>query len=284
MTDEQLWYEIDPETVEGAGAEPIKPSSILHMGEEDRARWIKAMEGESESLCRLDVKEDLTQDMIYERYWRKETKTVKLPCKMVTVKKYLHDGTGGWKAKARCCVCGIFEEGYGGDIRNRSEVPATFELRTMLAMSQEEAWSLGALDVTTAFVHAELVDTEDGIYLIAPPQILITLGLVAPGTTWKLKRVLYGLTSGPKRWGEKRDFEMARAKFVTEDGNVAICEPGIACSTCWTVKCKGKTVARFLVYVDDIVVSGPVVWAKAVFEDGPDTVACQDYWHHVSEP
>ena len=31
----------------------------------------------------------------------------------------------------------------GGDIRNRYEVPATFELRAVLAMS-EEAWSLRA--------------------------------------------------------------------------------------------------------------------------------------------
>ena len=61
---------------------------------------------------------------------------------------------------------------------------------------------MGALDVTTAFLHAELIDTEDGIYLIMPPQILINLGLVAPGTIWKLRKVLYGLRSGPKRWGE----------------------------------------------------------------------------------
>ena len=133
-----------------------------------------------------------------------------------------------------------------------------------MGLNQEAGWSLGALDVTTAFLHAELVDSEDGIYLITPPAILVALGLVPTGIVWKLNKVLYGLRSGPKRWGLKRDFELAKAEIVTEEGDEATCQPGVACSTCWTVTSNGKTVARFLVYVDDIVISGPVKWVRAV--------------------
>ena len=60
VSSEQLWYEIDPETVEGAGAESIEPSSILKMGQEERDKWIQSMSDELESLTRLGVKEDLT--------------------------------------------------------------------------------------------------------------------------------------------------------------------------------------------------------------------------------
>ena len=68
----------------------------------------------------------------------------------------------------------------------------------------------------------------------------------------------------PKDGGVKRDFELARAKILSEDGFEATCHPGVACSTCWTVTSEKKTVARFLVYVDDVVISGPIKWVRAV--------------------
>ena len=64
----------------------------------------------------------------------KKIKTVKLPSKVVLAKKFEHGGTRDWKAKARTCACGNYEEGVGGDIHNRSEVLSTFEMRAMLAL------------------------------------------------------------------------------------------------------------------------------------------------------
>ena len=51
-------------------------------------------------------------------------------------------------------MCGNFENGFGGDPLNRSEVPATYELRTLLALGEHDNWDVGALDVKTAFLHA----------------------------------------------------------------------------------------------------------------------------------
>ena len=72
-------------------------------------------------------------------------------------------------AKARVVVCGKFEPGsIAKDLENRAEVPSTFEMRTLLALgglggtaragslgqpeSRECPWSIGALDVKTAFL------------------------------------------------------------------------------------------------------------------------------------
>eukprot|EP00975_Prorocentrum_lima_P023770 5002814-Prorocentrum_lima.AAC.1 len=42
-------------------------------------------------------------------------------------------------------------------------------------------WSLGSLDVKTAFLYAELNEEEDGIIVVQPPAVLVRLGLVEPG-------------------------------------------------------------------------------------------------------
>ena len=103
--------------------------------------------------------------------------------------------------------CGNFEPGsIAKDLENRAEVPTTFELRTLLALGslgeqvsawghgspecRKQPWSLGALDVNTAFLYAELIEEEDGIVVVQPPAILVRLGLVPPGVLWKLKKAL----------------------------------------------------------------------------------------------
>ena len=49
--------------------------------------------------------------------------------------------------------CGNFEPGtVGKDVANRAEVPGAFEMRTMLTLGAKEEWSVGGLDVKTAFL------------------------------------------------------------------------------------------------------------------------------------
>ena len=51
---------------------------------------------------------------VYEKYWSKGIRPVKLPAKIVLTEKPLHDGQGSFKKKAHICVRGNFEEGRGG--------------------------------------------------------------------------------------------------------------------------------------------------------------------------
>ena len=129
---------------------------------------------------------------------------------------------GGWKTNARICNCGNFEpDTKGKDVANRAEVPATFEMRMLLALSQLHGWDVGSLDIKTTFLHAPLSDENDGIYLVRPPEIIVRLGLIKEGVFWKLRKVLYGLRSGPKKWGDHRDSILKTIEVL--------------------LKCKGKT-------------------------------------------
>ena len=88
----------------------------------------------------------------------------------MATKKPLHDGLGGWKHKARACCCGNFEEGTTpGDWANRAEVPATFEMRVLMAIASTNEWTAGMLDISTAFLNAELEDAVDGVIIVRPP-------------------------------------------------------------------------------------------------------------------
>ena len=108
------------------------------------------------------------------------------------------DRQAGWRAKARICCCGNFEEEtIGHDAQNRAEVPATYEMKTMLTLAELKNWEIGALDIKTAFLYAELNDKDDGVYVVNPPQVLVRHGFVKPGKVWKLKKSLCGLAQSP---------------------------------------------------------------------------------------
>ena len=72
------------------------------------------MHEEMESMQNRDVFDEVTNSQLASTYWSKGIRTKKIPAKLVTVKKPLHDGEGGWKAKARAVCCGNFEPGSVG--------------------------------------------------------------------------------------------------------------------------------------------------------------------------
>ena len=78
-------------------------------------------------------------------------------------------------------------------------------VRTILAFISQLAWPIGSADLSTAFLNAELTDTEYGVYLVVPPKFIINLGLEQEGILWKLDRALYGLKRAPKKWEQTRD-------------------------------------------------------------------------------
>ena len=168
--------------------------------------------------------------------------------------------------------CGNFEPGsIAKDLINRAEVPTTFEMRTLLALGslgeqvpqgeqgssrcRKQPCSVGALDVKTAFLYAELIEEEDGIVVVQPPAILVRMGLVPPGVMWKLDKALYGLRCAPKPWGKKRDSTLKTLKCIV-DGEEACFEQCKTTKGLWKVKTGNGIVGLFIVYVDDTLAMG----------------------------
>jgi len=274
--DEDESYDLTPFFADEPGAELMSLSEIKRLDGEDLEVWRKAMQDEIDSLQSLNVYEELTKEEVHERYWGQKIRTKTVPGKLVATKKPLFDDQGGWKAKARICSCGNFEpDTKAKDLSNRAEVPATFEMRMLLALSQIKGWDIGSLDIKTAFLHAPLSDQEDGIYLVKPPEILVRMGLIKEGAYWKLRKVLYGLRSGPKKWGDHRDraLQDMRIRVKGETGTLeANCEPGKHCANIWKILEGKKIVGYFLIYVDDVLIVGPRLWLNGTIE------AFQEKW------
>eukprot|EP00974_Lingulodinium_polyedra_P076729 7428318-Lingulodinium_polyedra.AAC.1 len=52
---------------------------------------------------------------------------------------------------------------------HKAEVPGTQSEASRLRGGGRSPWSLGSLDVKTAFLYAELNEEEDGIVIVQPP-------------------------------------------------------------------------------------------------------------------
>ena len=229
---------------------------------EDKEGWMSATAEEIHQIDKKNVNTDYTQVEFNEKYGTKKIK--RLFSKVVATKKPLYDGLGGQKRKVRICVCGNGEEGTQGHAdENRAEVPATFEMKTLLTLAEKENWVVGALDIKTAFLHADLDDEEDGIYCVHPPKLLVRNGLVAADTVWKLNKVLYGLRAGPKKWTEHRDKVLKETKVKCGD-QVGYLVQMDECKNMYLVMTDEKTiVGRLMVYVDDVLTTGTKEWVDA---------------------
>ena len=88
--------EEDLERLEGKGATAINPSGIERMVGEERASWNVSLEAELNSLIKRDVKEDITTDELYERYWSKGKQVKRMHQRLLRSKSQpLMDMVGG---------------------------------------------------------------------------------------------------------------------------------------------------------------------------------------------
>ena len=94
---------------------------------------------------------------------------------------------------------------FGKDKNNRAEVPDVFEFRLILALVASLHVSLGCLDISNAFLNAELDGLLDGVYLVEPPAYLFRNGFAPARVYWKLKKALYGLRQVPEKWQQRMD-------------------------------------------------------------------------------
>ena len=268
------YYDLTGEYVDEPGAEVVTMKELNAMTHEEQAKFVKGMHDEVDKLNEHDTKEDVTQKDIFEKWVSKGIRVKRIPGKAVLTRKPLHDGQRGMDARCRACCCGNFEPGTNpGDEMNRAEVPATYELRTMLAMAAEKGWRIGALDIRSAFLHASL-DEEDGIIVVEPPKIFVRHGVVKDGVMWKLNKVLYGLRSGPRKWGEYRDHELQKMMVYLPGENDCKCAARGTIHQCestpnlWYVRKEDndEVVACFMVYVDDVLVVGHGSWVLATLK------------------
>ncbi|OLP93881.1 Copia protein [Symbiodinium microadriaticum] len=196
---------------------------------------------------------------------RGTTTVQELPSKLVyTVKPPSGDEQDDERAyckrKARIVCCGNFaaedqSELYAGGAAAES-------LRCALAYTARRKWRSGITDITGAFMLTPLpTGVGQVVYIIRPPMALVQLGLADPQERWQLTHGMYGLRQSPKLWSSFRDNELK--KMVVEcQGKVWRLQQGTAEPNMWLVREKDAPPDQepdglVLVYVDDILISGP---------------------------
>ncbi|PRQ16261.1 putative RNA-directed DNA polymerase [Rosa chinensis] len=126
--------------------------------------------------------------------------------------------------------------------------PAT--IRTVLSIAVSRGWSLRQLDVKNAFLHGVL--TED-VYMVQPPGFV---DQSRPSHVCKLNKALYGLKQAPRAWFQRMSTFLLSVGF----------SQSLADSSLFIYR-HGQHQIFFLLYVDDIVVTGSNVQLLQSFID-----------------
>lgn len=153
--------------------------------------------------------------------------------------KYNADGSVN-RYKARLVAKG-FTQSYGVDYEETfAPVAKLNSVRVILSLAANLDWPLHQLDIKNAFLNGDL---EEEVYMQIPP------GLESSSTAnmvCRLRKSLYGLKQSPRAWFDRL------TRVVNKDGFNQ-------CQSDHTMFVKhsmeGK-VALFIVYVDDIVITG----------------------------
>ena len=193
----------------------------------DWKKWREAMKNEINSI---------EENNVYELVDLPKGRS-KIRCRWVFSKKFTP--TGDEKFKARLVAKG-FSQKYGVDFKETFSPTAYYDtIRLLIALSAKYQLKISQMDVSTAFLNAEL--TEE-IYMEQPPEFI---NEEFKEKVWKLKKSLYGLKQAPREWNKLISGffkEIGLTQLKTDNSIFA--------------KINGKEILIVLLYVDDLLIFG----------------------------
>ena len=195
----------------------ISPKEVASNLEE----WESAIEDEIQSL--LEDKEALrpvtkkeAEDLMRKQKEKGKTLEV-IPSKLVFTRKPAAPPKN-YKNKMRWVVCGNYEmkkeheETYSGGADSAA-------FRLMMAVSAQNQWCGGSVDIKTAFLNATInYEQEDDLVLIKPPHFLVEKNYVGKDTTYLPLKAVYGFRRSPRLWSQQRDQELEGCEIEIEEG------------------------------------------------------------------
>ena len=125
-----------------------------------------------------------------------------------------------------------------GDTFSPVVKPITICIVLSLAVSSN--WCIKQLDVQNAFLHGHL---QENVYMVQPPRFVHPS---QPNHVCHLHKVLYGLKQAPQAWFSRLTNRLLELGFV-----------GSPSDTSLYILSTGPSPIYFLIYVDDIIVTGP---------------------------
>ncbi|KAL2236391.1 UNVERIFIED_CONTAM: Retrovirus-related Pol polyprotein from transposon RE1 [Sesamum indicum] len=158
-------------------------------------------------------------------------------CKWVYKVKLNPDGSVE-RYKARLVAKG-YSQVEGVDYFDRfSPVAKVVTVRVFLTVATGSHWAIHQVDINNAFLHGFL---EEDIYMEAPAGYDIPSGKCC-----RLKRSLYGLKQASRQWNQELTNKLLQFGFAQSLNDY-----------CLFIKGSGTSLIFLLVYVDDLLITGP---------------------------
>ncbi|GJX54834.1 ribonuclease H-like domain-containing protein [Tanacetum coccineum] len=181
------------------------------------------------------------------------------------VYKIKHKSTGEIdRYKARLVAKGFNQRECIDHEETFSHVVKMRIVRYLISLAVQNGWCLFQLDINNAFLYGNL---NEDMYMLPPP------GYFDKNETkvCKLKRSLYGLKQAPRQWNNRLSEALIENDFKQSGHDHSL----------YTKESGGNFVA-LLVYVDDIVLTGKLIYLTLTRPDISYFVHCLS--HHMQAP
>ena len=173
----------------------------------------------------------------------------------------LEDGDT-YRAKVRLVACGNYDyDVRRGDRKFKSSNVPPEAIRAIVSLvAQNPSWVCALMDIVTAFLNADLDDSE--VILLHPPPILRRLSKAAEDEVWLVRKAVYGLRAAPKAWEKARGAKLNNAvlKPGAEDklGELALVPWNLTAGLWRVVRANnpGEVLGVLGMYVDDGILAG----------------------------
>ncbi|KAH9779268.1 retrovirus-related pol polyprotein from transposon RE1 [Citrus sinensis] len=158
-------------------------------------------------------------------------------CKWVFRTKYNPDGSVS-KYKARLVAKGFHQTAGVDYSETYSPVVKSSTVRVILSLAVMQGWNVRQIDINNAFLNGDL--TED-VYMQQPEGFVSEGGYIC-----KLNKALYGLKQAPRAWYDKLKGCLTDWNFTNSKADTSL-----------FIRHDIKGIILVLIYVDDILVTGP---------------------------
>ena len=216
-------------------------------------RWKPAILKEVKALIESGTVKRLSPEQTREL---KKDGLIVLPGKAVFTAKPPVEGASAdeqFRRKCRVVVCGNYIPNQNLNVY--ASGTSSDSMRVAIAYAVKMGWVAGSTDVANAFTLAPM--PNDRLYAVSPPTVVVMAQGAAPGETWLIERVLYGLREAPRLWGCFRNERLAGANIEVEEGVIllkSMTTDENMWKLCYQSDDQQKPLGLMLVYVDDILI------------------------------